>query len=120
VKWMLVGIIVLCNTCGDLLNTWGMKRHGEVRDFDVHGIAALLASLARNCYVMGGVMAMAVSFFALLSLLSIADVSFAVPATAASYPLETLLAKFVLKERVTGQRWVGCWMVAAGVGLLAL
>src|SRR5207237_3587908 len=111
---------VVCNTCGDLLNTWGMKRHGEVRDFNLRGIAALLASLTRNFYVMGGILAMAISFFALLSLLSFSDVSFAVPATAASYPVETLLAKYVLKERITGQRWAGCWMVAAGVGLLAL
>src|SRR5438093_12286591 len=102
-KWLLVGVIVLCNTSGDLLNTLGMKRHGEVREFNLHGLASLLASLARNCYVLGGVVAMGVSFFALLSLLSIADVSFAVPATAASYPVETLLAKYVLKEHVTAQ-----------------
>jgi drug/metabolite transporter (DMT)-like permease len=118
-KWILVGIIVLCNTTGDLLNTMGMKRHGEVREFDLHGIAALLASLAHNRYVICGVLAMAVSFFALLSLLSIANVSFAVPATAASYPAETLLARYVLKERITRQRWIGCWMVAVGVALLA-
>ena len=39
--------------------------------------------------------------------------------SAASYPVETLLAKYVLGERITGQRWAGCGMVAAGVGLLA-
>jgi drug/metabolite transporter (DMT)-like permease len=97
-----------------------MKRQGEVSDLHLSGLAALIPSLARNAYVMCGVVAMAVSFFALLSLLSIADVSFAVPATAASYPIETLLAKYVLKEHITPQRWMGCWMVAAGVGLLAL
>jgi bacterial/archaeal transporter family protein len=118
-KWLLVGIVVLGNTAGDLLNTWGMKRHGEVRDFDFHGLAALVASLARNRHVIGGVLALSVSFFAFLSLLSIADLSFAVPATAASYPVETLLAKYLLGERITGQRWAGCGMVAAGVGLLA-
>ena len=46
--------------------------------------------------------ALAVSFFALLSLLSITTVSFAVPATAVSYLLETLLAKYILGEDV---RW---------------
>jgi len=45
---------------------------------------------------------MAVSFFALMALLSIANLSFAVPATAFSYVLETALAKCLLKERI-------CW-----------
>jgi hypothetical protein len=40
--------------------------------------------------------AMAISFFALLSLLSIADLSFAIPATSASYLFETILAKYLL------------------------
>ena len=36
---------------------------------------------------------MAVSFFCFLRLLSIADLSFAVPATAATYVVETVLAR---------------------------
>ena len=31
-KWLLVAIIALCNTFGDVLNTAGMKRQGEVED----------------------------------------------------------------------------------------
>lgn len=102
------------------MNTLGMKKHGEINDFHLRHWGALVRSLIRNRYVIGGLIAMAVSFFALIKLLSIADVSFAVPATAASYPVETLLAKYVLKEHVTKQRWAGCFMVAAGVGFLAL
>jgi drug/metabolite transporter (DMT)-like permease len=118
-KWLLVLIIVLCNTVGDLMNTLGMKKHGEINDFHLSHVRALVSSLIRNRYVIGGLVAMGISFFALLNLLSIANVSFAVPATAASYPVETLLAKYVLKEHVTKQRWAGCIMVALGVGLLA-
>ncbi len=119
-KWSLVGIIVACNACGDLLNTIGMRRHGKVVDLAPRGIARLIQSLARNRFVIGGMVAMAVSFFALLSLLSVAEVSFAVPATAASFLLETALAKLVLKEQVHWQRWLGACVVACGVGLLAL
>ena len=82
-KWLLVLIIVLCNTAGDVLNTFGMRRHGEVREFHPSALRRLLASLARNGYVMGGMVAMAISFFALLSLLSIAELSFAIPTTSA-------------------------------------
>jgi drug/metabolite transporter (DMT)-like permease len=63
---------------------------------------------------------MAVSFFAFMALLSIADLSFSVPATAGSYVFETLLAKLVLKERVGKRRWGGALLVCAGVALLSL
>jgi drug/metabolite transporter (DMT)-like permease len=63
---------------------------------------------------------MAVSFFAFLALLKIADLSFAVPATAATVVVETLLARVVLKERVDGRRWAGAVLVALGVALLAV
>lgn len=48
-----------------------------------------------------------------------AEVSFAVPATAASFLVETVLAKLLLKEAVHWQRWLGAAMVACGVALLA-
>ncbi len=59
------------------------------------------------------------SFFAFTQLLRIADLSFAVPATAASLVLETLLARLVLKEPVGWKRWGGAVLAAAGVALLA-
>jgi bacterial/archaeal transporter family protein len=120
VKWLLVLVIVLCNTVGDVLNAFGMRRHGHVRDFHPSGLRRLFRSLARNRYVIGGIAAMAISFFALLSLLSIADLSFAIPATSASYLFETILAKFILKEDIHWHRWLGACFVACGVALLSL
>lgn len=119
-RWLLVLVIVACNTVGDLLNAFGMRRHGHVRDFHPSGLRRLIHSLAQNTYVLGGILAMAISFFALLSLLSIAELSFAIPATSASYLLETVLAKFLLKEDIHWQRWLGAGLVACGVGLLSL
>ncbi|MGE5644467.1 MAG: EamA family transporter [Acidobacteriota bacterium] len=119
-KWALVGVIVACNASADLLNTAGMKRHGEVRRFGPRALAGLAWSLSRNPFILGGILSMAVAFFALLALLSVADLSFAVPATAVSYMLETLLAKVLLNERVDWRRWTGAALVASGVTLLAL
>jgi len=119
-KWILVGIIVVCNACGDLLNTAGMKHHGEVRDFRPRAIPALLLSMAKNVYIIGGIAAMSVAFFALMSLLSVAELSFAIPATAASYMVETLLAKYLLGEHISPQRWLGASLVTCGVLLLAV
>ncbi len=63
---------------------------------------------------------MAVAFFALMALLSVASLSFAIPATAASYLVETVLARYILKEHIEWRRWAGASLVAFGVALLAL
>jgi drug/metabolite transporter (DMT)-like permease len=117
-RWLLLLVIVACNATGDLLDAAGMKRHGEIQDFGPRGLALLLRSLVRNRYVLGGLAAMAVAFMAQMSLLSIADLSFALPASASSYFVETLLAKIVLGEHISRIRWMGAALVAAGVALL--
>ena len=63
---------------------------------------------------------MAVSFFAYMGLLTVSELSFAVPATAITYVLETVLARFLLKEQVNGLRWVGASLVICGVALVSL
>lgn len=114
-RWMLVGAVVGSTVACDLLQSWDMKRHGEVTNFAPSRLAALFARwpLALS------VVFMAISFFAFLQLLQLEDLSFAVPATAASLVVETLLARVVLKEAVTPRRWAGALLVAAGVALLA-
>ncbi|MGE5488059.1 MAG: EamA family transporter [bacterium] len=118
-KWLLVALIIGCNSCGDLCNTLGMRRYGEVHDFHPRALGRMARALSRNTYIVAGIAAMAVAFFALVSLLSIAPLSFAVPATAATYVIEALLAKMVLKEHVHWRRWAGVSLVAFGVVLLA-
>ena len=118
-KWVLVGISIVCGAASDLLNTAGMRVHGEVTDFKPRGILRFLQALFRNKFVLAGVAAMIVAFFALISLLSIAPVSFAVPATAGSFLVETGLARLILKEDVHWQRWAGATIVGLGVALLA-
>ena len=119
-KWLLIALVVIPGTIADLLNTMGMKRNGEVCDFRPSSIFRLITSLARNPYVAVGMPAMAVSFFALMALLSVANLSVAVPATAFSYVLETVLAKYILKEFIGWRRWVGASLVGCGVLLVAI
>ena len=119
-KWILVGIIVAATVANDLLQSIGMRHHGEIHDFRPGAIGRVLAVLASNRFIIAAVLCSAVSFFTFLQLVSIADLSFAVPATAASYVLETVLAKLVLKERICAARWTGAGLVACGVALLSL
>jgi drug/metabolite transporter (DMT)-like permease len=115
----LVGLIVAGTVTGDTLQSFEMKRHGEIR-FRDSGISRVVFELARKKYLILAVVCMAVSFFAFMRLVSEADLSFAVPATAGSFVLETILARFALKERVDARRWLGAMLVAGGVALLAV
>lgn len=119
-RWLLVAVIAAATTLADVLQAAAMKRHGDIRDFRPGAIGRLLALLARNKLIIASMVGMAASFFAFMALVSVADLSFAVPATAASYVLETVLAKYLLQEPVTLGRWAGAGLVACGVALLAL
>jgi drug/metabolite transporter (DMT)-like permease len=119
-KWLLVALMVGATTAGEVLQAAGMRRHGEIHDFRPGAVGRALAVMARNRFIIGGVLAMAVSFFALVKLLSISDLSFAVPVSAVTYVMETVLAKYVLKENVSGLRWAGASLVICGVALVSL
>ena len=119
-KWIMVGIIVGSTVLADLLQSFEMKRNVvAVEDLRPGRIGRLLGGLAQRGPLILAVCFMAISFFAFMKLLSIADLSFAVPVTAASVVLETVLARLLLKERVNPLRWAGAFCVACGVALLA-
>lgn len=112
--WLLVSAIVTATATGDVLQSWEMKRHGEATIADTAG------RVFRRPLLIASIGCMAVSFFAFLMLLRVADLSFAVPATAASFVVETLAARLLLREKVDARRWAGALLVACGVALLAL
>jgi len=118
IEWRLAALTSVCNTIGDVLNTAGMKREPEVEKLNLHSLIAMLSRIVRNPLVIGGVASLTAGFLAMMALLSIANVSFAVPATAISFVLETLLAKYILKEDVGLRRWAAATLVACGVILL--
>lgn len=118
-KWLLVAAVVGCTVMGDLLQSLEMKQHGEIHDFRPQGVGRHMAALARRKYLILAIFFMAISFFAFMKLVTVADLSFAVPASAGSFVLETILAKLVLKEGVDRRRWAGAGLVACGVALLA-
>ena len=100
-KWLLVACVVLSTVCCDLLQSHGMRRGGRAWKLPL------------------SIVFMATSFFAFTQLLKIADLSFAVPATALSLVIETVLAAAILRERVTSRRWGGALLVTMGVFLIS-
>ena len=117
-RWLLLAIIVGATVLGDLLQSYEMKRSGE-QSVGVRGLAKLISIIVRKKFLILAVVFMAVSFFAFMALVQREPLSFAVPASAATFVLETILAKFVLHERVGLRRGAGALLVLCGVVLLA-
>lgn len=114
-QWGLILLTVCCSSSGDILCARGMSQGGELSDFGPSGIVrAIRYIVTRRLVILGG-LCYAVSFFSLLTLLSVAPLSIAVPATALGFVVDTIGARFVLHERVPWKRWVGVLCVTAGV-----
>ena len=118
-RWVWVVVVVLSNTAGDVFSAKGMSDRGEITDFGPSGIARVLRYIVTNKEVLIGIATNAISYFAFLTLVSVAPLSFAVPATALSYVLKTLLAEFFLHEDVNRSRWIGVALVASGIILIS-
>ena len=118
-QWLLLATMIGATVAGDVLQSFEMKRHGEISDFRPSGIRRHLYAMAQRRYLILAVLFMAVSFFVFMKLLKTSEMSFVVPASAGSFVLETILARFVLKEEVSVRRWAGACLVGCGVALVA-
>ena len=117
---LLIGVVVLTTTVGDLLITQGMKATGEVKNFAPLVLLRRLGRALGNMSIIGGIGCMVISFLAFLAALAVAPVSLVVPATAVTYVASTLGAKWFLHEEVTAVRWLGTVVVLCGVVLISV
>jgi len=117
VKWFLVILMVTATAASDVLQSHEMKRAGQ-QSVGARGFLRLIQLIAARGFLLLAMGCMAVSFFSFMALVQTEPLSFAVPASAASFILETLLAKFVLKERINSRRAIGTVIVMAGVLLV--
>ncbi len=118
-KFFLLLLVVGGTVAGDLLKAAGMRRLGLIDDFRPRSLAREARRVGGSAVIWLSLVGYALSFFAFMALLSIADVSFAVPATAAGYVVEMLLARTVLGEAISRRRWAGALLVTCGVMLVS-
>jgi drug/metabolite transporter (DMT)-like permease len=117
---LFIGIIVVAGQLGDLSLSVGMKTVGEVKSFTPINLLRFLSRALQVKWLWIGIGLMAVAFFSLLALLSWANVSLVVPATAASYAVGAMGAQFLLGEHVNRRRWIGVIIVCIGVALVCI
>jgi drug/metabolite transporter (DMT)-like permease len=116
-KWLLLLLMVGATVASDVLQSHEMKLAGA-QTIGARGLVRLLKLIVARRYLLLAIGCMAVSFFSFMALVQTEPLSFAVPASAASFIFETLLAKFVLKEKISPRRAVGTVIVMCGVLLL--
>jgi len=114
-----LAILILGSTGGEIAITHGMKSVGEPAQLRPLAVLQFLGRAVRNGWFWTGVPLMALSFYALLVLLSWAPITLVIPASALSYVAGTFGAKFILGEDVSTARWAGVILVCIGVALVA-
>ncbi len=111
---MLVAVVVLA--VGETLLAKGMKQAGRTDG----GWVAQGVAVARSGWIWAGCLLLILHLGLYMIALSGADLSFALPLTAASYPLAALLAKYYLHENVGTARWMGTLLITLGVALVVI
>jgi drug/metabolite transporter (DMT)-like permease len=103
---------------GDLLNAKAMKTIGDITSFSLSGIFQWLKKILTNTNIIIGVSCQAIALLLLISLLSWDDLSLIRPASAISYLITLISAKYILHEKINRGRFIGiCWIL---VGVITL
>jgi multidrug transporter EmrE-like cation transporter len=118
--WAVVLALVGLNSAGDLSTATAMRRVGDLSEIRRgSGILGVARAILTEPWFHVGLLAMTLSFFALLGALSLIDLSIVVPASASlTFLLNLLGAKFILKEHVNRRRWISGMLVLGGIVLL--
>ena len=116
---LLVGVIVVCFSFGDIALTRGMKQAGEISSLRLKVLDQVGGRAIRSPLVLLGGALQIIAFVTYLVALSRRDLSYIFPLTATSDIVTTLAARYMLRERVTPTRWAGVVIVTLGIALIS-
>ncbi len=118
--WSAILFVAAFAVLGEVLLAAGMRQIGDPDPIrDSSGILGAIRAVMSNVTFLLGAICMALNFFSMLFVLSIAQLSLAGPAIGAlTYIGNAVAAKFYLGERVDTRRWLATLFVAIGVILL--
>jgi drug/metabolite transporter (DMT)-like permease len=111
---MLVAVVALA--AGETALSKGMKQLDHIRGdwFE------LARSGVRNGWIAAGLVLLLAHLGLYMLALKSADLSFALPLTAASYPLAAIFARLFLQEEVRLSRGIGTLIITVGVLIVVL
>ncbi len=103
---------------GNVLLGKGMRQMGEVQSGSAAAVGDLFLKTFMNGWIWVGIACLLLFLVSFMVVLSWADFSFVMPATALSYLGVALLSRWLLGEVVTGWRWAGVACICLGVALV--
>jgi drug/metabolite transporter (DMT)-like permease len=112
---VLIVLTVIFNATGNLFLSIGMKHVSEVQDWWLARLAMAGRMTATSGTVWLGVGMLALFFISYLLLLSWADYSYVLPASAVGYAIVPLLGYAFAGEQVSSLRWSGVLLICVGV-----
>jgi drug/metabolite transporter (DMT)-like permease len=115
---VLLFLMIFFGACGDTLLGKGMRAVGPPAAWNLAEIAAFLGRAVVSPAVWLGFSSLLLFFLSYMLVLTWADFSYVLPASAASYAVVPLLGHFFLGEGVSPLRWTGVALIALGVGLV--
>ena len=116
--YVLLVLLVLFSSVGNVLLSKGMKQIGEVRDWTAPALEAVFWKTFTSGTIWLGIGSLLLFLAAYLVILSWADYSYVLPTSATGYIVVPLLGYLVLGEAVTPLRWVGAVIITLGVALV--
>ncbi len=110
-----VAILVVLNSAGNFFFGLGMKHIGALPAWSRAALHSAFVAVFSSVWIWLGIVSMLLYMLALMLVLTWADFTYVLPATASMYAVVALLGHFVLGERVTGLRWMGVALICTGV-----
>ena len=115
---ILVVLVVVFNSVGNVLLAKGMRQMGEMQDWSLNSLSTYFVRTFTSVWVWLGIGSLLLFFISWLVVLSWADYSYVLPAAAAGYVLVAILGHFLLGEAVTLSHWVGVVLICMGVAIV--
>lgn len=115
---LFIGFIVILNPLGNAFLRAGMNRTGAPERWTAPALAHFFGRAFQSGAVWAGMMLLMLFLISFMLVLSWADYSYVMPASAVSYVIVALLGIFFLGEHVPFQRWVGIAFICAGAALV--
>ena len=112
---ILVALLIVLNSAGNFFFGLGMKRIGAIQGWSMAALHSAFVAIFTSVWIWLGIVSMLLFLAALMLVLSWADFTYVLPATASMYAVVPLLGHFVLGESVTGMRWMGVALICLGV-----
>jgi drug/metabolite transporter (DMT)-like permease len=111
-------LVVALNPLGNAFLREGMDRTGAPARWTPHALVIFFGKAFQSGSVWLGICFLTLFFICYMLVLSWADYSYVLPASAGSYVVVALLGSTLLGEHVPIERWIGIGLISVGAVLV--